>query len=105
MLSAEAEILKELDSEYFPKFVDYKYDDVGNKGYLVMEYIDGDTLDQYLADSVGLANEEIQLHLATLIKAVEHLHSRGIVHRDLKPQNIMIGSDGNLKVIDFNISK
>jgi len=40
-----------------------------------------------------------------LVKAINHCHALGVVHRDIKPENIMIGSDGELKLIDFGLSK
>lgn len=43
--------------------------------------------------------------METMLKAVNHLHSQNIAHRDIKPENIMIGEDGNLKLIDFGLSK
>ena len=40
-----------------------------------------------------------------LVKAINHCHALGVVHRDIKPENIMIGKDGELKLIDFGLSK
>lgn len=72
--------------------------------YIVMELIDGITLQMYMARKGVLAWKEA-MHFATQIsKALEHAHEKGIVHRDIKPQNVMILRDGNIKVADFGIA-
>lgn len=104
-LENEAEILKLVDSEYIPKFYDFKQDKVTGKAYLVMEYIEGQPLDEFINEHGTMSAEEAEEYLIMLIKAVHCLHSKGIAHRDIKPQNILITKDKKLKLIDFNISK
>lgn len=104
MLKNEGEILKKLDNEWFPKFIDFKIDEFSNKAYLIIEYFEGKTLDKFLEES---SFEEIEAlnHLKLLSNAIKYLHSNKIAHRDLKPQNIIVTRDCKVKIIDFNISK
>ncbi|MBR2716022.1 MAG: Stk1 family PASTA domain-containing Ser/Thr kinase [Ruminococcus sp.] len=73
--------------------------------YIVMEYIDGITLKEYIEMQKVLDWKET-LHLTTqILKALQHAHENGIVHRDIKPQNIMLLQDGTIKVTDFGIAR
>ncbi len=77
----------------------------GDMMYMVMEYIDGVTLKEYL-DKVGVLDwKEAVFYIKQILKAMSHAHERGIVHRDLKPHNIMLLRDGTIKVTDFGIAK
>ena len=105
LLQNEAEILKQVDSEYLPKFYDFKKDETSRKSYLMMEYIEGKSLDVYIKENGTMKESEANKFLLMLIKAVNELHSKGIAHRDIKPQNILITEDKKIKLIDFNISK
>lgn len=77
----------------------------GDLMYLVMEYIDGITLKEYLDKVKVLDWHEAAFYIKQILKAMSHAHERGIVHRDLKPHNIMLLRDGTLKVTDFGIAK
>ncbi len=73
--------------------------------YIVMEYIDGITLKEYI-DQQGKLDWKETAHLITqILRALQHAHDRGIIHRDIKPQNIMMFMDGSIKVMDFGIAK
>lgn len=73
--------------------------------YIVMEYIDGITLKQYIEqEGVIRWNEAVHFTMQILM-ALEHAHSKSIVHRDIKPQNIMVLQNGTIKVADFGIAR
>lgn len=73
--------------------------------YIVMEYIDGITLKQYIEQQGSLRWKDALYFAVQILKGLQHAHDRGIVHRDVKPQNIMVLSDGTIKVTDFGIAR
>ena len=76
-----------------------------DREYIVMELIDGITLKQYM-ERRGRMDWRESLHFITqIMRGLSHAHSRGIIHRDIKPQNIIISTDGKVKVTDFGIAK
>lgn len=72
--------------------------------YIVMEYIEGKTLKQLIKQYGPLSIGEVIDVMEQLVSAVEHAHSRGVIHRDIKPQNIIVRSDGTVKLTDFGIA-
>ena len=76
----------------------------GETEYIVMELIDGITLNQYMEKRCQLNWREALHFITQITKALSHAHSRGIIHRDIKPQNIMVLRDGSVKVADFGIA-
>ena len=73
--------------------------------FIVMEYIDGITLTEYI-ERQGVLKWKDAVHFTLqILKALQHAHDRGIVHRDVKSQNVMLLSDGTIKVMDFGIAR
>jgi serine/threonine protein kinase len=72
---------------------------------MVMEYVNGETLDVLLRKARVLPPQRALAILQSVLDALDFMHSKGIVHRDLKPSNIMVSYDGFVKVMDFGIAK
>ena len=82
--------------------------DVGNDGkiyYIVMEFLDGMTLKEYIRAHGQLSNQETMRISACMASALDCAHNNHIIHRDIKPQNIMMTKDGRVKVADFGIAR
>jgi serine/threonine-protein kinase len=81
--------------------------DVGEEDniyYIVMEYVDGQTLKQYIQQYSPLQVEEAIGIMRQLTSAIAHAHQNNIVHRDIKPHNILVDRDGKVKITDFGIA-
>ncbi len=77
----------------------------GDTEYIVMEYVDGVNLKQYLKKAGALPWEQVLDFSIQITRALSHAHSRGIIHLDIKPQNIMLPKDGSVKIADFGIAQ
>lgn len=73
--------------------------------YIVMEYVDGITLKEYINKQGTLRWKDAVYLTIQVLRALQHAHDKGIVHRDVKPQNIMLLPDGTIKVTDFGIAR
>lgn len=73
--------------------------------YIVMEYIDGITLKEYINKIGAITWNDALYFMTQILRAVQHAHDKGIVHRDIKPQNIILLSNGDIKVTDFGIAR
>lgn len=85
------------------KIYDVSYGD--NLQYIVMEYVEGITLKEYIEQQGKLDIREAIYFITQILRALQHAHDKGIVHRDIKPQNILLVSDGTIKVTDFGIAR
>lgn len=104
-LLAEANMMKKLDHPSLPRIVDII--DNGITIYVVMDYIEGESLDKIL-NEYGAQPEELVVGWAKqLCDALSYLHSQkpSIIYRDMKPANVMLKPEGNIKIIDFGIAR
>lgn len=76
-----------------------------NIKYIVMEFVEGITLKNYMEHREVLNLREIISYTTQILRALDHAHKKGIIHRDIKPQNIMLLKNGVIKVMDFGIAK
>lgn len=100
----EADILKNLHHRYLPQVYDF-YDE-GNDIYTVIDFIPGRDMKYYIERNARFDERRIILWLRQLLEALEYLHSQTppIIHSDIKPSNIMVRPDGDICLIDFNVS-
>lgn len=82
------------------------YFEENDTAYIVMEYVDGVTLSQFLADHGGQMEAEALLRrVLPLIDSLDLIHKSGVIHRDISPDNIMVTPDSTLKIIDFGAAR
>jgi len=79
--------------------------DEGDTVAFVMEYLNGQTLKDYLDSKGKLSDEEIKKLFIQMLDAVGYVHEQGLIHRDIKPSNFMISNKGVVKLLDFGIAK
>ncbi|MBO7237518.1 MAG: serine/threonine protein kinase, partial [Kiritimatiellae bacterium] len=105
-LKAEALVAMKL---VHPNIVQIRaFEENNGNPFLVMDYIDGETLDDYLGDrsqELGVGEEEILKLLKPIAEALDYAHKEGVVHRDIKPANVMIRKDGRPFIMDFGIAR
>ena len=103
-IAQEAQKLALMNHPNIVHFINYHIDDNGNV-YLIMEYAEGYSLDNYIKNVTGLIVEEKLCPIfEPLLDAFEYAHKNKIIHKDIKPSNIIITPDGTPKVLDFGIS-
>lgn len=103
-LAKEADNLARLNHPNIVRFINYHIDEAGNI-YLIMEYADGHSLEDYIKNVSGLIVEEkICSFFEPLLDAFEYAHKHKIIHKDIKPSNIIITHEGTPKILDFGIA-
>jgi serine/threonine protein phosphatase PrpC len=76
-----------------------------SRPYLVMEYLDGQTLDEVMQRVKPMPEGDALRIVSRLCDAIDYMHRHEVIHRDLKPQNVMLCNDGSLRIMDFGIAK
>ena len=94
MFSKDKGIVKALD-----------FFEINNTAYIVMEYLEGVTLKQYLRENERIDAEDLVELLVPLIEALDEIHSQGLIHRDISPDNIMVLPDVRIKLMDFGAAR
>ena len=103
-LAEEADRLARLNHPNIVHFINYHIDEAGSI-YLIMEYADGHSLEDYIKNVSGLIVEEkICSFFEPLLDAFEYAHEHKIIHKDIKPSNIIITNEGTPKILDFGIA-
>lgn len=100
----EAETMARFQHPKIVALIDYSEEDDGL--YLIMEYIDGSPLDEYIKKKSGPIPESKAVPMMEqILDAFAYAHANGVVHRDIKPSNIIITKNDEIKILDFGIAK
>jgi serine/threonine protein kinase len=102
-IANENDIFRKISGEYLVKAA-FSFSE-GGLHMLFLEYMEGGDFSHLLSDEVYLDQDTAKFYLAEIVLAIEHLHKLNIIHRDLKPQNLVLSSNGHLKLTDFGLSK
>ncbi len=104
-LIAEANLMKKLDHPALPRIVDII--EHGDKIYIIMDYIEGESLDNILKQEGPQDEKKVISWARQLCDALAYLHGQKppIIYRDMKPANIMLKPEGTIKIIDFGIAR
>lgn len=101
--NVEAQAAAGISNSHVVSIYDVGYED--GLYYIVMEYVEGTTLKEYIAEKGALPWREAAGYAAQICEGLEAAHKNNVIHRDIKPQNIIMTPDGVLKVTDFGIAR
>ncbi|HMB01942.1 MAG TPA: serine/threonine-protein kinase, partial [Spirochaetota bacterium] len=100
LFKKEAELM-DLQCENIVNFYDIFKE--GRKYYIVMEYVNGLSLEDMIIEERHLRVDEIVLIFLNMLKGLDFIHTKGLVHKDIKPANFLISTEGEVKISDFGI--
>lgn len=83
----------------------YEYGEENDTAFIAMEYVEGKSLKEILADKPALTLAEVGAIIKQLLTGLQHAHASGIVHRDIKPDNLIFSADNTLKIMDFGVAR
>src|SRR5215831_3399187 len=103
----EAQNIARLKHPNIVQVYDFEYDAESESYYMVMEFIAGQTLKDYLTQlgDERMSMGEVLRIMRSATEALSYAHARGMIHRDVKPANLMLDSDGRVVLTDFGIAK
>jgi len=100
----EAMLSSSFKQENLPAIYDY-FVDTNNNHFLVMEYVEGTDVSEILKKKGPFPAAVVAMIAREVARGLEHMHAQNIIHRDIKPSNVRIGTDGQVKLMDFGIAK
>lgn len=83
----------------------YNFESEGDRFYIVMEYVDGQSLEKRVLKEGPLPINDVVSYLRQSAKALRHAHQRNMIHCDIKPDNLLLNQDGQIKILDMGIAK
>ncbi len=83
----------------------YHYEEVEDTCFLVMEYVEGTTLKEYMQDNPNLPKKEICRIMDELLDGLQAAHKQGVIHRDIKPENLILKDNGDVRIADFGVAR
>ena len=83
----------------------YNFESEGDRFYIVMEYVDGQSLEKRVLKEGPLPFNDVVSYLRQSAKALRHAHQRNMIHCDIKPDNLLLNQDGQIKILDMGIAK
>ena len=83
----------------------YNFESEGDRYYIVMEYVDGQSLEKRVHKEGPLPINDVVSYLRQSAKALQHAHQRNMIHCDIKPDNLLLNQDGQIKILDMGIAK
>lgn len=105
LFQSEVNALRKMNHPSVVHIVGNPYQDSKGNLYLPMEFIEGETIEQYVRQNGALPEEQTTELMVKILDAIQYVHDHGCVHRDIKPSNIMLRNDGRICIIDFGIAK
>lgn len=106
ILPEEIEIYEQLKSCRHSGLVKiYNIYRLKNMGVVIEEYVSGNTIDELQREQRVFSEQEITNYMLQLVSVLKEIHGKGIIHRDITPKNVLISTDGVIKLIDFGISR